>query len=218
MAVKCDLYMLGVFGQIKGFILDEGLPDMEIDEWKHSWEGPVITYRLNNFSNDIEERKHQTIAVTVAFRAWGLRVNNIKFKRERNPRRRVDINISFKGLDNFRSKGVLAHAYFPGQGEISGDIEINDDWDWVPHANWQTLANPPLLAILIHEIGHSLGLRHDTRTQDSIMYPSFNLGRSKNALHKNDVERIQNRYGKRRLITQIIDYFRRRRARGSDFR
>ena len=75
------------------------------------------------------------------------------------------MNITFEDLEHFDGrKGVLAHAYFPGQGEISGDIHINDEWNWVPHSNWQDLARPPLLTVLMHEIGHSLGLRHDNRS------------------------------------------------------
>ena len=219
--IRCELHMLGVFGRIEGvenehsWSLNETLP--EIDEWKHKWETPIITYRLNNYTGDWKKQKDQTTAVTVAFRAWQLRVKDIRFKRIYAKNVPVDINISFKPLENFRTEGVLAHAYYPGQGDVSGDIEINDHWNWVPHANWQNLARPPLLAILMHEIGHSLGLKHDTRTQESIMYPSFNLGRSKNALHENDIKRIQAKYGKRNLIQQITDYFRGRRARGEDF-
>lgn len=109
-------------------------------------------------------------------------------------------------------KGVLAHAYYPGQGEISGDIKINDEWNWVPATKWQTLSRPPLTSVLIHEIGHSLGLKHDTSTMDAIMYPSFDLGKPKNTLHKNDIERIQGLrdfvgYGKRTISQRFIDYF-----------
>lgn len=118
-------------------------------------------------------------------------------------------------------KGVLAHAYFPGQGDISGDCHINDEWDYVANTNFQDLAHPPLVPILIHEFGHCLGLRHDTLLDSQnreIMYPSFNLGRKKWTLGPNDVVRIQERYGPRTLSQRIIDYFALRRFRGSDFR
>ena len=80
------------------------------------------------------------------------------------------------------------------------------------------MGQPPLVPILIHEFGHSLGLRQDVVESSSIMYPSFNLGRKKNKLHENDIRRIQERYGERKISQRIIDYFRNRRDRGFDFR
>ena len=189
-----------------------------IDEWPHSWPDGNISYRLNNFSSDFRER-WQTRAVTVALRVWQWRIKNIKFRRERNPDAHVDFNVSFKELAHFDNrKGVLAHAYFPGQGDISGDCHINDEWEWVAGTFMQTLKNPPLVPILVHEFGHSLGLRHDTLSTGSIMYPSFNLGRQKYKLGLRDVERIQEKYGARTLSQRLIRYFQNRRLSGGDFR
>ncbi len=189
-----------------------------LDEWKHSWKSGEVSYRLNNFSSDFNER-WQTRAVTVALRTWKLRISNIFFRRERNPNSHVDFNISWEHLAHFDNrKGVLAHAYFPGQGDISGDCHINDEWNYVAATRFQSLSRPPLVPILIHEFGHSLGLRHDTFDIGSIMYPSFNLGQKKYKLGPRDVTRIQERYGARTLSQRIIDYFIARRLRGSDFR
>ena len=193
--------------------------DLIIDEWPFSWPKGVLSYRLNNLSPDIEKAEWQTRAVTVAFRTWQLRIKDIKFKRERDPTKHVDMNISFQPLSKFNNKkGVLAHAWYPNQGDISGDVEINDHWYWTPGVKWSTLAKPPLVPILIHEIGHGLGLKHDTSSTESIMYPSFDLGKKKNTLNKNDIERIQSRYGKRQLSQRIIDYFINRRTKGYDYR
>ena len=188
-----------------------------IEEWPHSWPDGVISYRLNNFSSDFNQR-WQTRAITVALRCWQWRITKLKFRRERNPDAHVDFDISWKGLDSFSSRGVLAHAWFPGQGNISGDVEINDEWEDVAGVHMASLSKPPLVPIMIHEFGHSLGLRHDTSSTENIMYPSFNLGLKKTSLGKNDITRIQERYGKRRLPQWIINYFIRRRIRGSDFR
>lgn len=214
--VYCELSMNGLKGEIQASTIGES----EIqDEWPHNWPSGTITYRLNNTTFDIENKKHQIRAVTVAFRVWQLRIKNLRFKRERDPNKPVDMNISFENLAHFDGrKGVLAHAYYPGQGDKSGDVHINDNWEWVPSVMWSRLSKPPLVPILIHEIGHGLGLKHDTRTMDSIMYPSFDLGKKKNTLHKYDIDRIQSRYGKRGLSQRIIDYFIKRRTLGYDYR
>lgn len=192
-----------------------------IDEWPHSWPAGEISYRLSNRSADMEN-SWQVRAITVALRTWKLRINKIYFRRERNPDAHVDFNVKFSGRNHFTSDNVLAHAWFPGQGDISGDVEINDDsWEWVPGVHMMDLASPPLVPIMIHEFGHSLGLRHDTLTSSQhteIMYPSFNFGRQKTGLGPNDVSRIQSRYGARNLSQRILDYFLARRIRGSDFR
>jgi len=189
-----------------------------IDEWPHSWPDGEISYRLNNSTNDIEKESHQKRAVTVSLRTWQLRINKLKFRRERNPNATVDFEVSFEPLSHFdNQKGVLAHAYFPGQGKVSGDCHINDEWDWVPATKYQTISKPPLVPILIHEFGHSLGLRHDTAEVQSIMYPSFSLGQKKNKLGPRDIQRIQERYGARTLPQRIIDYFQRRRDLAWDF-
>ena len=194
----------------------ESLPN--IDEWPHKWEEREISYRLNNFSEDLRE-KWQTRAVTVALRVWQLRLSKLKFRRERNPDAHVDINVSFENLAHFDGRrGVLAHAFFPGQGEASGDCHINDDWNWSAATKYQSLSRPPMVPILIHEFGHSLGLRHDTTSTESIMYPSFDLGKQKYKLGPNDIARIQNIYSPRTFSQKFYDKMARRRLNARDFR
>ncbi len=91
--------------------------------WPHSWPDGEVSYRLNNYSSDFDER-HQIRAITVALRTWQLRINKIRFRRERNPDVSVDFDVSFEPTNHFSSPNVLAHAYFPGQGDISGDVHI----------------------------------------------------------------------------------------------
>lgn len=191
-----------------------------INEWPHSWPDGTVTYRLNNYSTDFSAR-NQLRAVTVALRAWQLRINKLKFRRERNPDVTVDFDVSFEPKDHFSFDSIFAHAYYPGQGDISGDVHINDGgWEWTSGVHLSNLARPPLVPIMIHEFGHSLGLVHDTNINSQlteIMYPSFNLGRKKTRLGPRDIFRIQERYGYRNLSQRILDYFMRRRELGWDF-
>jgi len=192
--------------------------DDRITEWKHSWPKGELSYRLNSYSDDTK-KKWQIMAVTVALRAWRWRLKDLSFRRERNPDVKVDINVEFEDLDHFDGKkGVLAHAYYPGQGDISGDCHINDDWNWVPGVHLSTKEKPPLVPILIHEFGHSIGLTHDPFDRTDIMYPSFNLRQKKNRIGTRSIQRAQERYGKRSLAPYIIAYFLGRRDRGTDFR
>ena len=132
----------------------------------------------------------------------------------------MDFDISFEPKDHFSSDNILAFAYFPGQGDVSGDVHINDNWDWQPGVHLSNAAQPPLIPVMIHEFGHSLGLRHDTIAESmgkEMMYPTINLGKPLNKLGPRDVERIQNRYGERKLPNFIIRYFQNRRTQGWDF-
>ncbi len=194
--------------------------DEKLKEWQYSWEPlpRTLSYRLNTFSTDTH-KKWQERAVTVALRAWKWRLKNLSFRREYNPDTHVDINVEFEDLDHFKgNKGVLAHAYYPGQGEISGDCHINDEWNWVPGVHMSSLAKPPLIPILIHEFGHAIGLTHDTLHAEDIMYPSFNLGKTKNRIGSHSIIRAQDRYGARSIAAWKLAYFLRRRDIGTDFR
>ena len=210
MPVRCELH-----SELNGLKFRDNIEG--IDEWPHNWPDGEITYRLNNNSMDFDV-DYQKRAVTMALRAWQLRINKLRFRRERNPDVNVDFNVSFQPHDKFNSEHVLAHAWYPGQGDISGDCEINDeDWDWVSNVHESTMGKPPLVQVLIHEFGHSLGLRHDTIDRTSIMYPSVDLGKPTYKLSQRDIQRIQERYGKRELRQRLIDYFIRRRRFGWDF-
>lgn len=192
-----------------------------IDEWPHKWPDGDVSYRLNNFSEDFKD-KWQITAVTVALRWWQLYIQKLNFRREYNATAHVDFNVEWMPLAHFDNrKGILAHAYFPGQGDISGDVHINDDWSYVSGVHLQDLAHPPLTVVMAHEFGHSLGLRHDTMIEamgTEIMYPSLNLGEKVTQLGPRSIARIQDSYGARTVSQRILDYFAGRRLSGKDFR
>jgi len=120
MPIRCEASVSPDGSGVKFATQDEEAPYPEINEWPHKWEKPILSYRLNNLSPDIQKEEHQVRAVTVAFRCWQLRVRNIKFKRHYPMTDPVDIEIWFRGQEEFSSEGVLAHAYYPGQSSASG--------------------------------------------------------------------------------------------------
>ena len=87
---------------------------------------------------------------------------------------------------------TLAHAFFPSSG---GDIHFDEDEAWaagtedVPPANSKSL-----LAVAVHEIGHSLGLKHSS-VPNAIMKPLYQTSNSVQ-LGDDDVRGIQSLYGK----------------------
>ena len=71
MVTRCEA---SIDNGVKFADMEDGQPYPELTEWSHKWEKSVITYRLNNLSDDISQAKHQIRAITVAFQTWRLRI------------------------------------------------------------------------------------------------------------------------------------------------
>jgi Matrixin len=111
---------------------------------------------------------------------------------------------------------TLAHAFRPdtmgtglGPGTIGGDIHfrphkygpdgmpntIDDDPNgviWVNDAN-APFGTVDLLTVMIHEVGHAIGLDHNTDDNMSVMQPNY-MG-SRRALSNTDMLNVQQLYG-----------------------
>jgi hypothetical protein len=162
--------------------------------------------------------------LAIALRQWGLRTQDIRFKRVTGT---ADIEMKFADKQDdklFRDKpGTLAYAYFPNGQKIGGDITFNDSVIWTTNGkpinayevfpdkykpNTKTkLRTYNMVHTLLHECGHAIGLKHCQQHKHCIMYPYYN---GKVQLHDHDVQRIQSIYGARGLSRRIIDYFRKR--------
>lgn len=97
---------------------------------------------------------------------------------------------SFDGLG-----GVLAHAFSPTMDGKCVEIHLDKSENWYMGMNMP----PPdgkssLLYVLVHEIGHTLGLDHSSNP-DAIMHAYYNHQGHSIYLHPDDINGIQYLYG-----------------------
>lgn len=104
------------------------------------------------------------------------------------------------GLWELTPSTTLAHAYQPGTqslfgvgGTIAGDVHFDEDRNWVDNENDVTGNGEfDLFTVLLHELGHALGLGHST-VSGSVMEAIYGGGRR--TLGADDIAGIQAIYG-----------------------
>ena len=184
-------------------------------EWRHKWELDVMYYDIISPCRTMEMKKVKK-ALNLAMTTWDLEIP-VKFKSNWNNYRNPvsNITIDFKTSDEehyFKDRpSVLAFAYFPGQGEISGKVVFNNDYIWSTNGKpvsgkkakeegWvenaydnNQLRTYNIVQVLIHELGHSLGLRHDAHNNTSDVMDPYYSGKLE--LSDYDLIRIRAKYG-----------------------
>jgi hypothetical protein len=104
-----------------------------------------------------------------------------------------EIRFGYQVIDGPSS--TLAQAWFPFAGGIAGDVhfDISENWTLTPLSG-----GIDLLEVAVHEVGHALGLGHETNGSSAIMNPFYSAaysGPGTAFLYAEDISDIQAIYG-----------------------
>ncbi|XP_019867200.2 stromelysin-2 [Aethina tumida] len=148
------------------------------------WNKTTLTYKIVKYPPN-EDESDVRAEVRRSFSMWANRAPLTFQETTGDP----DIEIGFyQGAhgDNFETE--LAHAYFPPRGDIH--LNLRYRWGIFPPFN----NKEHLLATMVHEIGHSLGIDHNNNKK-SVMYPYSQGYDPAFGLSNIDIQSIQNLYG-----------------------
>lgn len=126
----------------------------------------------------------------------------IRKKHDPDYEKRTKIVISFEkrhhgdSYDFVDGSGVIAHAFYPVNGAIH--IDASFKFDLTPPGLKSQQNGVRLYNVLLHEIGHSIGLEHSS-VEESIMFPYYTD--EKTALKIDDIIGIREIYNKKLNIT-----------------
>lgn len=88
---------------------------------------------------------------------------------------------------------VKAHAFYPSGTGLSGDVHLDNTDRW---AVIGTYDNPDVLGIVLHELGHSLGLAHSEDPNAVMYYVARRMaGPGSGFLAADDIAGMQSIYG-----------------------
>ena len=190
------------------------------DEWAGKWHKDIMYYDVIGICRCMTEKQMRR-ALNSAMTTWGIEIP-IKFRSAWTSDVTPDITIDFKNsmTDEYfrKSPSVLAYAFMPNQGEVSGRIVFNDDYIWDFLGNGMKAsdalskgyiagtANPnniiktySLITVLVHELGHMLGLTHDAsgNKEGLDVMDAYYSGVDRLSLSERDLSRIKAKYGSR---------------------
>ncbi|XP_038161385.1 matrix metalloproteinase-25 [Cyprinodon tularosa] len=142
------------------------------------WHKTDLTWSIHSYPTSSVSQGMVDTLIAHALKAWS-DVAPINFRRQQSDGSRGegggDIRVSFAKLlhnDGYPfdgEGGTLAHAFFPGLDEVSGDTHFDDHEIWSYGGGGSTT---DLFTVAVHEFGHALGLSHSS-SDPSIMRPYY---------------------------------------------
>ncbi|XP_053375434.1 matrix metalloproteinase-14-like [Mercenaria mercenaria] len=160
----------------------------------YKWDKKQITYKFTGYTRQLPVSS-QKRAIRNAFNKWEA-VVPLTFRETTSSDADILINwvyrshgdgSSFDGLG-----GTLAHAFFPGNSDISGDTHFDDEEVWTERSKEGT----NLEIVAAHELGHAIGLGH-SNVKGALMLPFYGGYDPNYKLHYDDIRGAQSLYGGR---------------------
>ncbi|XP_008435797.1 matrix metalloproteinase-17 [Poecilia reticulata] len=140
------------------------------------WHKTDLTWSVHSFPSRFSARPEQVkTLLAFALKAWS-DATPLNFRQlPGDGEAGGDIRVSFASMlhnDGYPfdgQGGTLAHAFFPGVDEVSGDTHFDDHETWSYGGGGSTT---DLFTVAVHEFGHALGLSHSS-SDPSIMRPYY---------------------------------------------
>ncbi|KAK2168567.1 hypothetical protein LSH36_16g14031 [Paralvinella palmiformis] len=146
-----------------------------------------LTYWFKTYSAKLP-RETQRRILAEAFKMWS---DNAGINFREGSGSDVDIELVFsRDHINDGPGKVLAHAYYPSNLKLAGDVHFDEDEDWTEGS----LSGTNLFQIAVHELGHSLGIGH-SNSPSSVMFHTYRGYKPNLQLDDDDISAIQSLYG-----------------------
>lgn len=165
------------------------------------WDGPgrgsaILRYHLDSSGSRVSAEDFRAAFETV-LEVWGSYAD-IVFEEIGRPGEERSIDVGWATRDHGDGTafdgigGIVAHSFYPdpiSPEPIAGDLHIDaaENWGIVPGQGLN------LFSVLLHEVGHCLGLNHSTDPH-SVMFPQILVTEVYEGLGDDDIAGIQTLY------------------------
>ncbi|XP_038056456.1 matrilysin-like [Patiria miniata] len=175
--------------------------EAERDEFRYWLEGGMwnkteLTVRISRIPNLMSKKSVRRV-LKQACRVWSSR-SPLTFTEVRSGG--ADINVKFMGtMDHgdrrafWRPLGEVGHAFSPSDPALPGDIHLDASESYSFEEETDGIN---LFQLLVHELGHTLGLGHSPHPQ-SVMYPIARAYDPAFELSRNDMAGLHALYGRK---------------------